>query len=539
MKSINSLRLLPNEVTLAAQSGELLSDVLNRAGVALRYDCGGRGTCQQCRVRYLGREVLACQTRVEQSGEVEILGASRVKTITRIVTEDFSEINSAPNAHEKIVAALDLGTTTLALRLLLPPKKRLSQSLPQSLVAVRANPQIRYGDDIMSRIRFASESPQNAAVLQECVLAATRDMLKELCVRCDVSWGKISLRDIEKLAVAGNTVMQQLFLGIDTASLGFAPFRPPQMRYEIISAQELNLQLNKNATVETMPILGGFVGGDITGGVLSALRFCEPPSLLLDLGTNGEMVLLTKENNFLAAATAAGPAFEGARIRCGVVATSGAIERVWFENFEKLKNNVTHFETIDDAPPCGLCGSGVIDAIATLYAAENLDARGRMQTRGAIPLIKILDGTSGNPHESLAWEIVSARESATGEAILLTQRDVREFQLANGAIRAGIEILLRTANVDIQELKTFCLAGGFGQHIPLASARHLGLIPQFFSDDKIKICGNSSLAGATLLACDSNVQNAALEIQEKTTHLDLAAHSAFADIFAAAMSFPV
>jgi uncharacterized 2Fe-2S/4Fe-4S cluster protein (DUF4445 family) len=314
------------------------------------------------------------------------------------------------------------------------------------------------------------------------------------------------------LTAAGNSVMELLFLGLDVTSLGGSPFEPIVKSFKPVKANSLGLTLSQNAMVMTTPLIGGFVGGDITAGVVSGETLLEQfsPSLLLDIGTNGEMVLSCEDGSLLATATAAGPALEGSGIEQGMIAACGAIERLW-----QNEDGSYGADVIGNAKPIGLCGSGLVDAIALL-----LD-NGKLKPTGKLCEKKV--------------ELFPASQSGRNEPIVVTQSDIRQVQLAVGAIRTGISLLLNEAGYKLQDLKQLLLAGGFGNYIHKQTAQRIGLLP---TEPNIIAVKNTSLSGAVKMLCKKEAVTKSQAIASKTKHLDLSQNKNFAQTFANAMMFP-
>jgi uncharacterized 2Fe-2S/4Fe-4S cluster protein (DUF4445 family) len=297
--------------------------------------------------------------------------------------------------------------------------------------------------------------------------------------------------------------MQHLFRGIDPSPLAQLPFEPSWRGGESVKASDLNIKINPDGVVYIFPVIGGFVGGDISAGMIAVDLLNQPqPLLMIDIGTNGEIVLV-KDNKIFAASTAAGPAFEGAGISCGMRAMSGAIEKVKYEN--KFIYNV-----IGNAKPIGICGSGLIDATAELLNAKLIDCTGRMTE----PEIEI------------------------APKVRITQKDIRQMQLAVGAIRAGISIMLKKAGINSSDLKRVLVAGGFGSFIRRNHAQRIGLLPADISHEKISFIGNTSLAGAKLALLSLNARKKTEELAKQTEHIELSADFDFQNEFANAMIFP-
>ncbi len=432
---------------------------------------------------------------------------------------DFEPGNTEADAF---AVAFDVGTTTLVGELL-----DLGTG-SQWAVESRLNPQTRFGDDVLSRILHARQSPDGLPQLEEAIRSALDEMIGRLC-----SQAGIPRERIYALAVAGNTTMQQLFCGVDPSPLGEVPFVPAGGRPLKCLAAELGLHVHPRGGGYVMPVIGGFVGGDTVAGILATgLAESEGPSLFVDIGTNGEIVLLA-DGRLTAASTAAGPAFEGARISCGMRGCSGAIEKAVVDG--RLRINV-----IGDVPPAGLCGSGLIDVAAELLRHGLLTPQGRLQTPDQLPAdlpadlpqrVILHDG-------QVSFLLAGQTETADGRPIVLTQRDLRELQLATGAIRAGIAILLGRVGLKPADLERVLIGGGFGNFIRRSNAQRIGLLPTEIEHRRIRYMGNTSLAGARLAALSLEARRTAEDLARRTRHVDLSADPAFARAFAESMIFP-
>jgi uncharacterized 2Fe-2S/4Fe-4S cluster protein (DUF4445 family) len=357
---------------------------------------------------------------------------------------------------------------------------------------------------------------------------AIDEMLGELVTQAGVSRG-----NIYEVVFSGNTTMQQLLTGIDPRWLGEVPFVPATADPVQTAACRLGLRIHPRGRVYILPVIGGFVGGDTVSGILATgLAESPGPTLLVDIGTNGEIVLAAG-GRLLAASTAAGPAFEGARITHGMGASTGAIEKVICDG--RLRLNV-----IGNVLPIGLCGSALIDLAAELLRHGVITPDGKLLTGGQLPegilpdLRRRVIEHDGKP----AFLLVAEEESGTGKPIVLTQRDVRELQLASGAIRAGMTILLRRAGLESADLEAILVAGGFGNFIRRSNAQRIGLLPPELPRQRIRFQGNTSLAGARLLALSREARRRAEELARRTEHVDLSADPEFRWAFAEAMIFP-
>jgi len=416
--------------------------------------------------------------------------------------------------------AVDIGTTTLAASL-------MDLCTGEELAIVSSiNPQTSFGDDVLSRIQHAG-SDKGLRELRGAVVAAVSDLIDQLCAKTGVTRDRIY-----DFACAGNTTMEHLFCGVDVSPLAVVPFVPAYGRGLVLAAEDVGLKLHPRAAVYVFPVIGGFVGGDtVAGMVATKLADLAGPVLLVDVGTNGEIVL-AHNGEFLAASTAAGPAFEGARIACGMRAAAGAIEKVIVD--DDLRLNV-----IDNARPIGLCGSGLIDLAAELLTAGIVSSSGRLLPPEELPAglpdalrRRVVADAEGRV------EFVLVEADAAGPRVVLTQRDVRELQLATGAIRAGIHILLRRVGLRTGDLQGVLIAGGFGSFIRRSKAQRIGLLPPELPHERIRYVGNASLNGAKWALLSTRAHDLAEQLARKTQHVNLSEDPEFQMEFAEAMIFP-
>lgn len=441
---------------------------------------------------------------------------------TAVLAEDLLlDFETGDTRNQSFAVAVDVGTTTLAAALVdLATGEELA-------VATELNPQTRFGDDVLTRILMAG-SDHGLARLQTSVLEAVQRMIESLAASAG-----IRREQVYEISFAGNTTMQHLLCRLDPRCLGEVPFVPAVRSGLRFASRELPLQIHPNGRAYVLPVIGGFVGGDTVAGMLATELAGQPePTLLVDVGTNGEIVL-SAGGKLYAAAAAAGPAFEGARITHGMRACAGAIERATFDGTLVL-------ETIGRSPPLGLCGSALIDLAAILLDFQVISPEGRLRRRSDLPPTTpddIRRRASDDP-QNRTFQLVPAEESAAGRAIELNQRDIRQLQLASGAIRTGIQLLLARAGIEPRDVAELYLAGGFGNYIRRAKAQRIGLIPASISGDRIRYCGNTSLAGAKLALLARDKRREAEELAARTEHIDLAADPAFQWTFADAMIFP-
>lgn len=413
--------------------------------------------------------------------------------------------------------AIDYGTTTAAGYLWdLHKGERVTTS---SLI----NKQSPYGADVISRINHAIENEEGSKELQEKSIETVNEIIKDLC-----NQGKVEQKDIYQLSLVGNTTMNHLLLGFDPTTLGKAPYLPVTKEGVETKALELGIDINPAGVVVFLPNIAGFVGSDTIGAALASRLDENKKELLIDLGTNGEIVV-TGNGKMVACSTAAGPAFEGAKIYQGMQASSGAISRVSFDNGE-LK-----YGTIANTPPQGICGSGLMDIMAILVRENVIDKTGRFvspkEIKEAELARRVEEGEKGKQ-----FIVAYPEEGKDGQGVYITQGDVREVQLAKSAIAAGIKSLLSEVEIDFEELEIVYLAGAFGNYVDVRSIQTLGVIPHI---DKgiIVPMGNAAGSGCQMTLINKEMNNQAKNLVDKITHLELASKPEFQDTFMESMYF--
>ncbi len=455
-------------------------------------------------------------------GEIRTVGDEA----TAVVVEDrLAAIEPGDTRRSTFGLAVDLGTTTLVASLV-----DLNGG-EEFAVSARLNPQIQFGEDVVSRIQTAVEREDGLHRLQAVLRDALNEMIREVATKHGITADRIYAA-----AVSGNTTMQHLFCGLDPSSLGRYPFLPVLRHGLSVDAAELGLAIHPGGRVYVMPVIGGFVGGDTAGGILATGMLAgESPAILVDIGTNGEIVLFAG-GRLRAAATAAGPAFEGARILHGMRAAQGAIERVIWN---PVSRDIT-CQVIGGGTPRGLCGSALIDLLAILLEADILRPDGRLAgdpgSRGdcSPTFLKRITTFEGQPAFVVSWD----SQRGPGVPIVLTQRDIRQLQLASGAIRAGITVLLKQAGISAEDLQAVYVAGGFGNYIRRRNAQRIGLFPNDVPRDRILYRGNTSLLGARMTLLSLDARDEVEGIAERTEHVDLSLYPDFRWAFAEAMIFP-
>ncbi len=475
---------LPDNITVTVQPGTTLLQAQIAAGLHPDAPCGGKGTCGKCKVTLGEKTVLACQTRVFQSMTVTLPRREG----SAILTDGLSA-PVHPDGLHAYAAAFDIGTTTLVGFLL--------DGKTGGLLATASamNPQARYGADVIARIEAAMASPE--LVLQQCILPVLRQLLEELAAQSGISTAQITL-----VSLVGNTAMHHLLLGIDPKPLVTPPYMPSVRAAMECPAAPL-LPVHPEGVLRVLANIAGFVGAD-TVACMTAVDFghLTELTLMIDIGTNGEMVLGSKDRR-IACSTAAGPAFEGAKISMGMRGSPGAIDHVWVENGE-LRHH-----TIGDAEARGICGSGLLDLVACLLELEILDESGWLEGK---------------------------QYTVPGTAVTLTQRDIREVQLAKAAIRAGIGLMCRHLGVEPEDIRSVLLAGAFGSYMDPRSACRIGMIPPVLLD-RIRPIGNAAGAGAKRCAVSREAYDYSKKLAADTEFLELASRPEFQDHFVDVLVF--
>ena len=462
----------PDGVSVSVETGTSVLEAMIAAGLAPDAPCGGKGTCGKCRVSIKGQEVLACKTPVTEDTEVVTSAVSDAKILT-----SGAGARIVPDGTDPYVLAFDIGTTTVVSYLL--------DGTTGALLAQGSciNPQSQFGADVISRIQWVLK--EGSAPMSQCIQETIARLAKDTAKKAG-----IGLEQVTASAIVGNTAMHHLLLNIDPKPLVTPPYMPA-----VTEALERN-------GARILPNIAGFVGGD-TVGCMVATRFdqLEELSLLIDIGTNGEMVMGNKDRR-IACSTAAGPAFEGAKISCGMRGAAGAVDHVTVEN-----GNIC-YHVIGDVPSQGLCGSGLLDLVAVLLEQEIIDESGRLEDQSF----------------------------TLCDHVTLTQKDVREVQLAKAAIRAGIELLAEKLGVQVDDIRRVYLAGAFGNYMNPASACRIGMIPPVLQDRVIPI-GNAAGEGAKLCALSRKEFEYSQRLAKETEFLELASLPQFQDCYVDALLF--
>lgn len=476
-----SVTFQPSGICVLVDAGTTLLQAQAKAGLLPDAPCGGKGTCGKCLVTVAGQSILACQSVVNRDMSVLLPRTEE----TSILTKGIRQFIQTDRAHRYGVA-IDVGTTTIVAYLL--------DGQTGMLLADEScrNPQVRYGADVISRIEYAMQG--GSEEIRACVIAALDQLVKGAAEKA-----KVPLEEITVAALVGNTAMHHLLLGIGTKTLVTPPYMPKVYQALELPAQNI---LPIQGTLRVLPNIAGFVGGD-TVGCMVATRFdkLEDLTLMIDIGTNGEMVLGDKHRR-IACSTAAGPAFEGAKISCGMRGAAGAVDHVWVEDGE------IKYHVIGEKAAMGLCGSGLLDLVAVLLSGGVLEESGYLNNR----------------------------EFTLCEGVTLTQKDVREVQLAKAAIRAGIKLLAQRLDVAVQDIRRVYLAGAFGNYLDPAAACRIGMIPAILQN-RIQPIGNAAGEGAKLCAMSEGEFRYAQRMAENTEFLELASLPQFQDCYVDALEF--
>lgn len=445
----------------------------------------------------------------------QLLRENSYKVSCIIDGEELIAVESGNTTDKFYGIAIDIGTTTIAAKLL-----NLNNGKTEAITSALNNQHI-YGADVISRVNFIIENKDGLERLHETITNQINHLVSILC-----SLAQIKPFDIYKIVIAGNTIMQHITLKLDPRNLAFSPYTPVMQGPLSLEAKSLKIELNPSAILYSVPNLGGFVGSDITS-VLTILDLDESntPKLVIDIGTNGEVVLGSKER-ILCASAPAGPAWEGACIACGMRASEGAIEAVL------LKEGDIEFKTIGDVEPKGICGSGIIDLITKLLHCGIVDNWGRILSSEELPVKisnKLKDRIKKSRCNHYEIDLIEGK-------IILSQQDIREIQLAKAAISSTIEILMKELSICKNEISEVYIAGAFGNHLNSEDAIGLGLIPRI-SKEKINFIGNAALSGAEAVLLSSAIRQKAERLSKLIEYVELSGREDFQEIFINSMFF--
>lgn len=503
-------------------SGMTILDFLRENNICLNAACNGLGICGKCKIKignlkaFEGeRKVLgdkdidagyrlACMHSVDECGKEAILKDIKESTGSVVLTESFMPKVSHTNICDKYGIAIDIGTTTVAMELI---------DLSNAAIIAKAseiNSQIAFGFDVMSRIAYTMENVDGLFKLQKSIV----NTLNMLIDKLQADTGK---EDIAEITVAANTVMCHILLGESVEGLGKYPFSPVFTKSRTVAGFDIGIK--SGAKVTTLPHISGFVGSDIVAGVYASGLCKDDKNLLfIDIGTNGEMVLKFGDK-LLATSCATGPALEGMNISCGMRAGEGAIDNFFIEK------NALSYTTVGNKEAVGICGSGVLAMVRELLKNSIINVRGAIDIEKLNKAYDFIDfDKSGKPFIKIS------------DDIYFTSKDIRQVQLAKGAILSGILALVSKAKLELKDISKVYIAGQFGKYISVDSFFGVGLLPiEFF--DKVEYLGNTALAGAYMALLDKCAIEDMSLLSNKTEFFELSRLDNYDRIFAKALRF--
>ncbi|MDR0223303.1 MAG: ASKHA domain-containing protein [Oscillospiraceae bacterium] len=553
------ITFLPDNVSVSAEQGASLLTAARSAGVVIEAPCDGMGTCGKCKVRVIegldalvitddrhkvsGEEsadgfALACQAAVHGDVTVETVSTEKHNKTLKILSDGHSFSYDTVNYITKVFdggktsvladgavigtedgdttdknygLAIDIGTTTLVCALI----DALTGEELDSISAL--NPQSLHAQDVLTRIKFAS-NPDGLKEMYEIITKQFRGMISELCEKTGVK-----RKFIYEAVYSGNTTMITLAANADPASLGKYPYIPKLLGGNHIGAPEYGLDISPFGLIYLPPVISAYVGPDITSGVLAArLHERKGTTLFIDIGTNGEMVI-ARDGSLSATSTAAGPAFEGMNITNGMRAGVGAIEY-----FSIGENGEIEIRTIGGAAPVGICGSGLFDIVGELVRVGVIGANG-----------KFVPPEKGGYPAALGERVVSFGGKPAflvADGVYLTQSDVRQVQLAKGAVRSGVEALLISEKVGYDDVTAVQIAGSFGYHLQAKSLINIAILPRDF-EDRIEFVGNTSKSGGKAFLLNMPCRAEMEKLVKNVNCVELANQEGFDRLFVKSMSF--
>ncbi len=495
-----------------------LLEAIGKHGVYLAATCGQRGTCGKCKVQLVEGELsisdadqkkftkqelsqgyrLACKAYPKENCTIRIAGETDAEF--EIITDNtVYQTRKSIDKEEGYAVAIDIGTTTIAMSLISLSNKNVQNTFSS------INKQRAYGADVVSRIKASNEGKgkELRESIQKDLLAGLQTLLEQ---------AEIEYTGLKRVVIAANTTMVHLLLGYSCEGLGIFPFKPVQTDIFHSTFREVFNSDDSQAEIIILPGISAFVGSDIIAGLYACnLDKKQKINLFIDLGTNGEMAIGNKER-ILVSSTAAGPAFEGGNILCGVGSVAGAICKV------ELRGSIPELETIGGKPPVGICGTGVVEITAELLRTRLIDETGLL----------------ANSYFEEGYEL---SRDVQRKPIIFTQKDIREIQLAKAAIRAGIEILMRRYSCRYEDIECLYLAGGFGYQLNLEKAMRIGLIPEELHG-RMKAIGNSALAGAVKYLLEEAADNRLNLMKQITDEIHLSNDEEFNELYLKEMYFP-
>jgi uncharacterized 2Fe-2S/4Fe-4S cluster protein (DUF4445 family) len=439
-----------------------------------------------------------------------------ITTVTTFRNEEIIRVEPGDTADELFGVAVDIGTTKVVAYLVdLNTGKILgTESMP--------NPQIPFGEDVIARIAYCNRNKEGLQTLQKVIAAGVDSLVGKLCTAVP-----IEPDDILETMVVGNTAMHHLFFGIPAQHLAEAPYAPVVRTPLVVNPGHVGLSTYPFGKVSSLPNIAGFVGADAVADLIaSGLYEDEEVGMMIDIGTNTEIIAGSKDR-LISCSCASGPAFEGAHIKFGMRASSGAIERIWID--PDTKEVVVR--TVDEAPARGICGSGIVDALSEMLATGIIDSSGKIKVSKEIPRTR--KNTQGLPE----FVLVHGDDSPTGQPITITQHDIQEIQLAKAAIFTGVATLMRKLKVKPIDISKVYAAGAFGTYVDATSAIRIGMYPDV-PIERIHFIGNAAGSGARMCLRSMKMRDLAERLSRKVEYVELAAEKEFQKEFAQAMFLP-
>ena len=479
-------------ISVLAEEGITVFEAQIQAGLTPDAYCGGKGKCGKCKVVIEGQEVLACQTAVQK--DMTVYTGHKKEEAQILVSGTGKRVPFAPGKlpgelKKPLLGAVDIGSTSVVAYLM--------DGRNGALIGTKSalNPQRQFGADVVNRCSYAMEN--GAEILSGCIRSTVNILFRELAKEAE----RVP-EDIVRIVMVGNSCMHHLFLEIPTKKLALAPYTPEVTNALELKASDYGIHVHPNAQLWWLPNIGGFVGADTVGClVASDMDTNEKMTLLIDIGTNGELVLGNRDG-MISCSTAAGPAFEGAKITCGMRGSAGAIDHV------RIKDGELKAHVIGGGEALGICGSGLLDGAACLLKQGRIDETGRLT----------------EPYYFTS-------------RVFLNQRDIRELQLAKAAIAAGIQILCQKKGIRTEDIERVLIAGAFGNYLDPASACAIGMLPSVLLD-RITSIGNAAGEGTRIAAVNREQFERSKALAEKTEFVELALDVEFQEVYVDEMGFP-
>ncbi|ENK1243479.1 ASKHA domain-containing protein [Clostridium sporogenes] len=570
---------IKNKLEIEVKKGTKLIECIRKAGLNIEAPCNGKGICGKCKVIARGNLSpktkeeekfteeenvrLACMCEVIGDAQIELIEKDKnkkLKTINKgysietkldskikkVELNDIDEKTNIPykdtlnftieklsilkrmgeieKSKEKdlcgiihkeelidvihksqsvLAVAVDIGTTGLSAYLLNLEDGQILNKISD------LNPQTEYGGDVLSRITYCMENKDGIEILSKCIIGKIDSMVDKLIGR------EYERKNVYEIAIAANTTMLHLFTGVNPNTIAKAPYRSVFLDQIEIKARDMSIEINEEGNIVLLPSLSSYVGADIVAGIVATdFQNKKHPSIFIDIGTNGELAAIYK-GSMSASSTAAGPAFEGMNISCGSRAEEGAIDSFSIDEEYSVK-----YSTIGDEEAKTICGSGLMDVMAALIKSKVVMSSGRFNK---------------NMPDNLKERLKDKKFYIT-EKVYISQNDIRQMQLAKGAISSGVTMLLKEVDANIEDIEEAVIAGAFGYHINPESIKILGIIPKGFKG-KITFVGNSSIEGARLSLLNKDISQAMIDIRENIKVIELSTREDFQDYFVKALSF--